>query len=197
MKQVKVWMIAGALLAIAAQPVAAQTATTKASGLNYTYADTAVRLSDYDGPDGTGLGAVFSYDLGSVPRFRLLGGVSYDDIDSPLDSAFNLLIGAGYIHPLVAKTDLVADLAILHSSVDAGPVDDSDTGYRLSAYVRHEVQAGFQIEGGLNFVDILDDSELGLNLGGYYNITKAVALMARYDQEGQVDVFSLGARFNF
>ena len=192
MKQVKVWMIGGALLAIAAQPVGAQT-----SGMNYSYADAVLRLSDYDGPDGVGLGGTFSYGLSGTPRFRLLGAVSYDDIDSPLDSAFNLLLGGGYIHGLAAKTDLVADVAVLHSNVDAGAADDSDTGFRLAAYVRHELQPGFQVEGGLNYVDIFDDSDLGLNIGGYYNVSQAIALMVRYDQEGEVDVFSLGARFNF
>lgn len=200
MKQVKVLMVTGVLLAAVAQPLAAQTAPSKApakSGLDYTYVDVGLRLTDYDGPDGVGLGGVMSYDLGQLPRFRLLAGLSYDDIDSPLDNVTNLLFGAGYIHPLAAKTDIVADVGILYSDVDTDFGGDSDTGFRLAAYVRHELQAGFQVEGGLNLVDLFDDSEMGLNLGGYYAVAQDVSLMVRYDQESDVDVLTLGARFGF
>ena len=197
MKHAKILGLAAALLAV---PAAHAASPVTKSGLNYDYLDVGLRISDYDGPDGLGVGGTFSYDLGQVPRLRLLGSVSFDDLDEPDGYYRNLMIGAGYIHPLAAKTDLVADVSILYSAwkLDvSGSPDDRDVGVRVSGYVRHELQQHFQVEGGLNLVNIFDDTDLGLNLGGYYEIAQNVWAMVRYDQESDVDTVTLGARLDF
>lgn len=197
MKRIGLLLLTGSLFALTS--VQAQESD---PGLNYDYAEGGLRFGDYDGPDVLGLGARGSYRLPQLPKMRLLGSIDVNDLDNPDGDAYNLMVGAGLIVPLQPKlTDVVVDFGILHSAYDIdagqGNADDDDTGVRLAGYVRHKLNPDFEVEGGLNYIDLFDDDDVGLNLGVYYRLTGNASAMLRYDDEADAEVFTVGARFSY
>lgn len=194
--------IALALALALAAPAQAQDAPAPA-GLDYDYLEGGLLFGDYDGPDSLGLGLRGSYRLPGLPKLRLLAGVAVHDLDEPDGEAYDLLVGAGVIVPLQPRlTDLVVDFGLLHSAYDLDPpgarsVDDDDTGVRLAGYVRHRLAEGLQIEGGLNYVDLFNDDDLGLNLGLYYDIAPRATLLLRFDDEAGRELLGVGLRYSY
>lgn len=195
-------LIAGTLALVFATCAQAQDGP-PADGLDYDYLEGGLLFGDYNGPDSLGLGLRGSYRLPRLPRLRLLAGVAVHDLDDPDGEAYDILLGAGAIIPLQPRlTDAVVDFALLHSAYDLDPpgarsIDDDDTGLRLAGYVRHRLTEALQLEGGLNYVDLFDDDDLGLNLGLYYEIAPRAALSLRFDDEADRELISVGLRWSY
>lgn len=176
-----------------------------AGSLNYNYAEVGVRFSDYGRPDGFGLGGLFSADLMPSPHLRFLGGASYDDLSDPDGSVWNLMAGLGVILPIQSNFHVVIDAAAVYNDIDIDVptpfgdvnVEDDDFGPRLSGLARFQVAPKVELQGGLNYLDLYDDSELGINLGAYLTLSSGLAGFVRYDEESDVETVTLGARFDF
>jgi hypothetical protein len=183
--------ILGSAILVAAMPLAQA-----AEPMRYDYIDAGLRFSDYGRPDGTGLSAAMSYQLGDQP-IRLLGSAQHTDLDDPDGDAQDLYFGAGYFYALDPKLHLVVDVGLLWSAIEIGRFDDDDTGYRFAGQLRYAMQPTVEVNAGVNYIDVFDDEELGFNLGLYVDFTPRAALLVRYDEEADVETFTLGARLRY
>jgi hypothetical protein len=203
-------MIASLCLALAptlvdstqAQPQQPEPAAPKASAkeanastFSYTYAQLELVRGDADGfsdgPDGFEISG--SYGLQS--NLFVFGGLSFlnGDVGAASVDVDTLEIGLGYHQPLARPTDLVLGMSFLRANVDPG--SDSN-GYKLSAGVRHEANAQFELDGSVGYTDFDEGSgDVWLELGGIYRATPQLGLLATLYTSDDIDTISLGVRW--
>lgn len=185
--KVKRWSSALVLGVAAAFGVEAQ-----AQSLAYNYIDVGLRTGTIFDIDVTGVGAEGSY--GIAPNIRLKLGadaLEADDIDA---SAQNVALQVGYFMGLAPNVDLVVDGGLLYQNVDDF---DDDTGLKIDGILRARLDQKFELNGGISYVDIFDDSETGIHLAGLLSVNPKLSLLVRYDDIGESELWTFGIRANF
>lgn len=164
-------------------------------GLNYNYAELRYLDTDVNGADGDGFKFAGSYRLNE--DIILVGGYSGLDFDGNVDIS-TLEFGAGWVRPFDGRQnlDFVGTLSLLRTEVDAGPFDDSDTGFRLTAGVRALLQPQIELRGSIQHVNV-EDNDTFLEVAGDYYFAPNFAAGASLEFGGDADTFTIGGRFFF
>ena len=203
-------MIASLCLALAptlvdstqAQPQQPEPAAPKASAkeanastFSYTYAQLELVRGDADGFSDGPDGFEVSGSYGLQNNLFVFGGLSFlnGDVGAASVDVDTLEIGLGYHQPLARPTDLVLGMSFLRANVDPG--SDSN-GYKLSAGVRHEANAQFELDGSVGYTDFDEGSgDVWLELGGIYRATPQLGVLATLYTSDDIDTISLGVRW--
>lgn len=149
----------------AALPFASHAETMDYSYVELGYIDTEI---DNDAFDVDGDGFALRGSLAVHERFFVFAG--YEDLgfERGIDTT-TLQVGGGAHWPLKNNLDIVARAAILKSEVEFGPADEDDNGFLLGARLRTVLAPQFEVEGGIEHVDLDDQGdETSLVLEGRY-----------------------------
>ena len=158
--------------------------------LSYTFGE--IRYLDVDGGgDGFEVGGSFQFDSN---WFGVASFASYDLGTNVDGSSFE--IGAGYIFPFQDDWDIQVNARLVRAEVDfpGGSVDD--TGIGLLAGARGLVSEQFEVRGNLHYINV-DDSDVFLEIAGDWYFTPNVAAGLSVEFGGDVDVWTIGARYFF
>ena len=169
----------------------AQTAEEQNVGLSYTYAE--LRFVDVDFSGGDGIRFNGSYKLDS--NWLIVGGLTTLDFNNN-DDLTVVEIGAGYVWHYSNDFDLVSSLRLVRSGVNAAGIDADETGFALSAGARGLLAPQFEIRGSVNHIN-LDGSDTYLEIAGDYYFTEQFSAGVSLEFAGDVDAFTIGARWFF
>jgi hypothetical protein len=161
------------------------------SSFNYRYAEGAILLGDFD---GLRVGGSFPIQ----GPWIALGRFDYmTEEEGSVDVDVLLLSGgAGYVHTIDEKLDLIgsAEIEIGDIEVDGGG-DDDDIGIRLRGGVRYQAHEKVELAGGLSFATVFDE-ELGIDGQALYAFNENIAGFVGFDNREDT-VWTIGVRFNF
>lgn len=186
------FILGGVMAALAAAAPAANAAS---DTLGYTYVDAGYVGLDYDNADGDGWGLRASLAL--TDRLHLFGGYESGEIDP--DGPFlgdldytGYSAGIGLNLPVATRTDLVGRIGYVYAEIE----DFDDSGVGLYAGVRSRVADEFELEGGIDYVD-LDEAgdDTAFSLGGRWYFAEAFALGAGVTQGDDATTWSLSLRW--
>ena len=171
----------------AARPESAQ--------FNYTYLQLSYDETDFDvGPvdvDGDGLTLSGSFELND--DWHIYTSYSQADLDFGLD-VDTWAIGAGYVYPLKDGIDLYGRVLYIDQSSDAANLDDDGLG--LQARIRARLNDQFELEGGLQYVDVTE-SDISLQGMARYNFTDQFSAGIGITLAGDTDGIGINARYSF
>jgi len=175
-----------AVAALCAAPVWAQS-------FNYDYVDLGYRTGEvFEDIDVSGFGAEASRVL--APNLRLKLGADWLDADDVDADGYRIALQGGFFTALAPNVDVVLDAGLLYMDID--DVDD-DTGVKLDGIVRFRVDPRFEVNAGLSYVDIFDDSDTGLHLAGIYSLNRSTALLVRFDDNDAIELWTFGVRLSY
>ena len=158
--------------------------------LSYTFGE--VRYIDIDGGgDGFEVGGSFQFDSN---WFGLVSFSSYDLGRFVDGSSFE--IGAGYVFPYQKDWDIQVNARIIRAEVEVPGESVDDTGIGLLAGVRGLIAPQFEVRGNLHYVNV-DESDVFLEVAGDWYFTPEFAAGLSVEFGGDVDVWTLGARYFF
>jgi len=159
--------------------------------LNYNYAE--LRFVDVDLAGGDGFRLNGSFDLDN--NWLIVGGITEIDFNNNVDSS-TLEIGAGYVWDYSPDFDLVGSLRFIRVDVETPFGDADDNGFAASGGVRGHLAPQFEVRGSVNHVN-LDNSDTFLEIAGDYHFSPQFSAGASFEFAGDVDVFTIGARWFF
>lgn len=159
--------------------------------LGYNFAELRFVDVDVNGGDGLKLGGSFRFSgnwlaVGSLTRLNF-----NNDVDST-----TLELGAGYVWPYRPDWDFLANVRIIRTDVDFPFGSADDTGVGLTGGVRGLIAPQFEVRGAVQHVSV-DDSDTYLELAGDYYFTPNVAAGLSIEFGGDVDAWTIGARWYF
>jgi hypothetical protein len=172
--------------------------TGHADGLSYSYWDHTYNAADVDGLDkkldGYGIGG--SIELSE----RVFFFANYADVSATMFgtevSEKNVGVGLGYAWPVAHNIDLIGRVGYAHASADIedfGGVDDD--GYSLGIGVRGRFADSFELEGGVQYVDLKDfgdDTAVGIGFQWYFIPDVAISISGSYSEDSTA--YSIGLR---
>ena len=171
---------------------AAQTSQQPTYGdLDYSFA--ALRFVDVDSNGGDGFRLAGSYELDGP--WILVGALTALDFNSDVDYTL-LEVGGGYVWDYSRKVDIVSTLRLVRAEVDTPFGGTDDTGFAISAGARGYISPSVEIRGSVNHLN-LDDSDTYLQLAGDYYFSRQVSAGISLDFGGDLDTFTIGARWFF
>lgn len=181
----------------------------------YSYFTAAWTNTEIDGedlgsdPEGDGLSIGGS--IAVTDMFHLFA--EYDDSDLDVDGVpfgfdvdvgyQTLVIGGGANFGVSDTVDIVAQLAYVdvELTVDVagfGSGSEDESGYGLGAGVRAMVTDDFELNAGVNFVDLGDDADdTTFSLGAVYNFTPVFAVQGGLSFSDDVSSYGVGVRLYF
>ncbi len=174
-------------------PLSAQAGNFNYTWAQFAYSDVTVDNTggDFDGDAWTLSGAVELTDA-----IFVFGGYEYGDYDFNLETD-TYQIGLGLDFPVGRKADLVFGLGYVDVSADLpgfGSIDDD--GFTALGGVRAEVAPSFQVEAGLEYVDLSDGGDdTGFYAGGRYYFTPAWAVGLGYSSGDDSDAWTVSLRW--
>jgi hypothetical protein len=165
----------------------AQQGQTQSRPFSYTYAELAYDESDFDlggGPDIDGDGFTLSGSFEINDDWHVYGSYAMADLDFGID-VDTLSIGAGYRYPLRDDVDIYGRVLYITSDVDfTGPGDGDEDGLGLQARIRYRVSDEFEVEGGIQHVDVFDsDTSLQAMARYHFNDDLSVGIGLTYAGE--------------
>lgn len=173
-----------AVAALCAVPVHAQ-------NFDYDYLDLGFRTGEvFETVDVSGLGAEASQVL--APNIRLKAGADWLDVDGG-DSGYRVAIQGGFFTGIAPNMDVVVDAGMLHMDVN----DVDDTGVKIDGMVRLRVDQRIEVDAGLSYVDIFDDSNTGIHLAGIFSMNRSTALLVRFDDHDDIELWTFGVRLGY
>ena len=170
-----------------------------AQELNYNYLQVSYgqvefddTLFDVDG-DGFGLNGVFAIN----EDFHLFGDYQTSGLDFGVD--LNILeAGFGYNRSMSEMTDLVARVGYVRVEADApGVPSQDDTGFSLGAGVRSAISDALELNGGIDYIDVDDDSETRIRAGFNYSFSDEFSAGFDATWWEDVSVYRFSARWDF
>lgn len=193
----RVLLGAAALLPVAAVAQEAETRPAQPA-FGYTYVEVGYAETEFDvgGPgdvDGDGLTVSGSFELNNEWHFF----ASYGQAD--LDSGFDVdtvAIGAGYVFPFKSDIDFYGRVLYIDSEVDGPGAAGDDDGLGLQFRIRGRVNDEFELEGGIQYVDV-SDSDVSLQAGARYHFSDAFSAGIGITFGGDADGIGINARFAF
>jgi hypothetical protein len=176
----------------------AQQPTTPLPELSYNYAELSYDESDFDldsdNVDGDGLTLSGSFEL--TEDWHAYAAYSTSDLDDGID-VDGWAIGAGYRYPLQDNVDIYGRVLYINREVDGpGPVDAEDDGLGLQARIRMRVSEVFEVEGGIQHLDV-GDSDTALQASARYHFTRNFSAGIGMTFAGDTDSLGINARYTF
>jgi len=169
----------------------AQTVEEQPVDLSYTYAE--LRFVSVDTSSGDGIRFNGSFMLEN--NWMIVGGLTALDFNNNVDSTV-VELGGGYVWHYSTNFDLLSTLRFVWADVDNPGGGSDDTGLVFSAGARGLLAPQFEIRGSVNYIDV-DDSDIYLELAGDYYFTERFSAGASLEFAGDVDAFTIGARWFF
>jgi hypothetical protein len=165
---------------------------------DYTYVEIGYDETEFDvggggDIDGDGLTVSGSFELNNEWHFF----ASYGQAD--LDGGFDLdtlAIGAGYVYPLKDDIDLYGRVLYIDMEVDGPGGSGDDDGLGLQFRIRGRVSDEFELEGGVQYIDVAD-SDTSLQAGARYYFTDTFSAGIGLTFGGDADGIGINARFAF
>ena len=172
---------------------------TQAQPFSYSYAELAYDESDFDlggGGDIDGDGFTLSGSFEINEDWHAYASYGMADLDAGVD-VDTLSIGAGYRYPLRDDTDIYGRVLYISSDVDfTGPGDGDEDGLGLQVRIRHRVSDEFEVEGGIQHVDVFD-SDTSLQAMARYHFNESLSVGIGLTFAGDTDTFGVNARYSF
>ena len=173
----------------AARPESAQ--------FNYTYLELSYDETDFDlGPasvDGDGITLSGSFEL--TDDWHIYTSYSQADLDFGID-VDTWAVGAGYVYPLKDGIDIYGRVLYIDQNIDAGPANADDDGLGVQGRIRARITDEFELEGGLQYVDV-SDSDISLQASARYNFSEAFSAGIGITFAGDTDGIGINARYSF
>ena len=174
----------------------AQESQPQSAQFNYTSLQLSYEETDCDiGPvdvDGDGLTVSGSFELND--DWHIYTSYSQADLDFGID-VDTWAIGAGYVYPLKDGIDLYGRVLYIDQSSDEAPRLDDD-GLGLQARIRARITDEFELEGGLQYVDVAE-SDISLQGMARYNFTEQFSAGIGITLAGDTDGIGINARYSF
>ena len=147
---------------------------------------------DLDG-DGPSLGVSFEIN----ESFNLFGSYATAELDFGIDTS-TTRAGIGYNTTVAEGADLVASVFYTRATIDV-PVlgSDDDSGIGFGVGMRTWLAPGFELNGGVSYVDIGNGGDTTFSLGALYSFTTSFAGGAGASFSDEVASFSVFARYYF
>jgi hypothetical protein len=192
----RAWLVAAAVLpawSMAQEPAARP----QSPQFNYSYVELGYDETDFDlGPfdvDGDGLTLSGSFEIND--EWHAYASYGSSDLDFGID-VDTWTLGAGYVFPLKEDVDLYGRVLYVDVSVDAGPAAADDDGLGLQFRIRTRVTDEFELEGGIQHVDV-SDSDTSLQASARYHFTEALSAGIGITFAGDTDGIGINARYSF
>lgn len=164
----------------------------QAEGLSYDYIEGG--WGEVDSADGFFIGGSKLLNQ----NVYILGNAQYIDGNRGVDGYY-VSAGAGYKHPVNAKTDVFVDAQLLYADLDWDGGSDDDIGGIGRVGVRHMLNPKVELEGSVavSSNDLLVDDGVGFNVSARYHIDPKLSVAVGYSDETHLDGASVGLRYNF
>ena len=192
-------LVTAALLPLSSEAQEAATTRPQSPQFNYSYVELGYDESDFDvGPfdvDGDGLTLSGSFEIND--EWHAFASYGSSDLDFGIDID-TWTLGAGYVFPLQEDIDLYGRVLYIDVNADAGPGPGSadEDGLGLQFRIRARVTDEFELEGGLQHVDVAD-SDTSLQAGARYHFTEAFSAGIGITFAGDTDGIGINARYSF
>jgi hypothetical protein len=170
---------------------------TQSRPFSYTYVELAYDELDFDGAgDGDGDGLTLSGSFEINEEWHAVASYGTADLDGGLDLD-TWAIGAGYRYPLRNDIDLYGRVLYIDSQLDLpGPFELDEDGLGLQARIRARMSDQFELEGGIQHLDV-GDSDTSLQGAARYYFTDTFSAGISLTVAGDTDSFGLHARLQF
>jgi len=171
---------------------------TQTQPFNYSYVELSYDESDFDlgggDIDGDGLTLSGSYEINEDWHAYASYGTADLDFGIDIDT---LAIGAGYRYPLQGDLDIYGRVLYISSDVDVpGPGGADEDGLGLQVRLRFRVSDEFEVEGGIQHVDVFD-SDTSLQASARYHFSENFSAGIGLTFAGDTDSFGINARYSF
>jgi Outer membrane protein beta-barrel domain len=164
---------------------------------NYSYVELGYDESDFDlGPvdvDGDGLTLSGSFEIND--EWHAYASYGSADLDFGID-VDTWVLGAGYVFPLKEDIDLYGRVLYLDISSDAGIAAADEDGLGFQFRIRARISDEFELEGGLQYVDVTD-TDTSLQAGARYHFNEAFSAGIGVTFAGDTDGIGINARYSF
>jgi hypothetical protein len=166
---------------------------------SYSYVELSYDESDFDlggggDIDGDGLTVSGSYEINEDWHAYASYGNANLDFGIDIDT---LAIGAGYRYPLQDDLDIYGRVLYINSDFDVpGPADPDEDGLGLQVRLRYRVTDEFEVEGGIQHIDVMD-SDTSLQGMARYHFNDSFSVGIALTFAGDTDAFGINARYSF
>ena len=176
---------------------AAQESRPQSPQFSYNYVELSYDENDYDlggaEIDGDGLTLSGSFEL--TEDWHAFASYGTADLDFGIDfDAWAL--GAGYVYPLRDDVDIYGRVLYVDAEFDAGPGTLDEDGLGLQARIRYRVTDEFEVEGGVQHLDVFD-SDTSLQAFARYYFTEGRGELLGLTFAGDTDGIGISARYQF
>jgi hypothetical protein len=173
---------------------------TQPDPFSYTYVDLAYSETEFDvaggggGLDGDGFTLSGSIEL--TDDWHAFAAYGNADLDFGIDLD-TWMIGAGYRYPLRDDTDIYGRLLFVNLDANfPGPGDPDDDGLGLQARLRHRINDEFEVEGGIQYLNI-ENSDTSLQAEGRYYFQDNFSVGVGVSFGGDNDGIGVSVRLSF
>lgn len=163
---------------------------TQAADFDYNYGQIGYQTGDLEG-----LTLMGSFELkNDIFILARYVSASVDTAGSDVDYD-EISVGAGYHMPIDKKTDAVFTVSFSSGEFDAPPGND-DTGFLLTAGVRHNLNPQVELAGNIYHISTFN-GETGLQAEARYNINKKMSAGLSYTTGDYLDGLGINFRMGF
>jgi long-subunit fatty acid transport protein len=178
-----------AVLAIA--PLAAQ-----AEGFSYSYLEGGYVETDFDefdeDADGWALGGSFEI----TPEVFMFAG--YGDLSAGPVDLETYDVGGGYAFSISPQADLYGTISYVKAEADGFGFSADDDGYGLGVGIRYRVADPFELEAGINYVDLSDSGDdTSFGIAGRWYFVEDLALGLGIDFSDDAETYGISLRWEF
>ena len=175
---------------------AQEAARPQSAQFNYTYVQIGYDELDFDvGPfdvDGDGLTFSGSYEINDDWHvYASFGSFDLDPGNTDIDT---WTLGAGYVFPLKEDIDIYGRVLYIDQSSDVSNLEEDGLG--LQARIRARVTDEFELEGGIQYTDVVD-TDTSLQAAARYNFTENFSAGITLNFAGDTDGIGINARYSF
>ena len=178
--------------------LAALSIAVNAEGFGYDFIEIGYSRTEFQGPDVGGDGIDAGGSLSVSERIFLFAAYRATGFDFSIDRT-SYGAGVGYGYAVNPSLDLVATASWQYAEFEApalGTADDSGLG--LGVGFRIAASEQFEINAGLDYVDVGDSGDnTSLTFRGLYNLNAAFALGLSGSWNDDEATYTLGARLYF
>lgn len=177
----------------------------QATDLNYNYLDIGYTVTDIDdiSVDVKSYGIAGSFLVSN--EIFVYGGYMDGQTDRFFGGRIDIsgyTLGLGYRLGISPQTDFNFGAAferarLKGTGAHAGLGSESDNGYSLSVGVRHLFAPQFEFGAAVTYVDVFDDDDTVLSVGGLWHINEVVAVGLAYGVGSDASSYTGSVRFKF
>ena len=172
-------------------------ATVNADDFSYSWLQLGYGTVDFDDIDVDGDGPGFGASFEVNDDVFIFGNYTTVGLDFGID-ATSTSAGVGFNTTVSEGADLFATVSWEYAEIDVPLLgSEDDSGFGVGIGMRYWVAPGFELNGGVSYVDIGNDGDTAFSFGALYSFTSAFAggLGASFADEAAS--FSVFARYYF